>query len=66
MTQEIDTTKQADLANQADTQLWQNLFTLPLYQKPTFLAWDSNYTGIDENSTNSGPLWNSEKYARKA
>jgi glutathione transport system substrate-binding protein len=66
MTQEIDPPKQADLANQADTQLWSNLFTLPLYQKPTFLAWDSNYTGIDENSTNSGPLWNSEKYARKA
>lgn len=66
MTQEIDPTKQADLANQADTQLWQDLFTLPLYQKPTFLAWDSSYTGIDENSTNSGPLWNSEKFARKA
>jgi len=66
MTQETDPTKQASLANQADTQLWANLFTLPLYQKPTFLAWDTNYTGIDENATNSGPLWNSEKFARKA
>jgi peptide/nickel transport system substrate-binding protein len=66
MTQEIDPTKQADLANKVDTQLWSDMFTLPLYQKPTFLAWDSNYTGIDENSTNSGPLWNSEVFARKA
>jgi peptide/nickel transport system substrate-binding protein len=66
MTQEIDPTKQADLANQADTKLWSDMFTLSLYQKPTFLAWDSNYTGIDENSTNSGPLWKSEGFARKA
>jgi peptide/nickel transport system substrate-binding protein len=66
MTQEIDPTKQADLANQADTQLWSDMFTLSLYQKPTFLAWDSNYTGITENSTNSGPLYDSEKFARKA
>jgi ABC-type transport system substrate-binding protein len=66
MTQEIDPTKQADLANQADTQLWQDLYTLPLYQKPTFLAWDSHYSNIDENSTNSGPLWDSEKFARKS
>jgi peptide/nickel transport system substrate-binding protein len=66
MTQEIDPTKQADLANQVDTQLWQNMYTLPLYQKPQLLAWDSNYSGIDENSTNSGPLWNSEACARKA
>jgi peptide/nickel transport system substrate-binding protein len=66
VTQETDTTKQAELANQADAQLWTNMFTLPLYQKPTFLAWSSQFTGVDENSTNSGPLWNSEVFARKA
>jgi peptide/nickel transport system substrate-binding protein len=66
MTQEVDPTKQADLANQADTQLWSNLFTLPLYQKPTLLAYSTAFTGIDENATNSGPLWNSEKFARKS
>lgn len=65
MTQEIDPAKQADFANQADTQLWTQMFTLALYQKPTFLAWSSDYTGVDENSTNSGPLWNSEVFARK-
>jgi glutathione transport system substrate-binding protein len=65
MTQEIDPDKQADFANQADAQLWADMFTYPLYQKPTFLAWDSSYTGIDENSTNAGPLWNSEVFARK-
>jgi peptide/nickel transport system substrate-binding protein len=66
MTQETDPAKQADYANAADQQLWQNMFTLPLYQKPVFLAWSSAYTGIDENSTNSGPLWNSEEFARKS
>jgi peptide/nickel transport system substrate-binding protein len=66
MVAEIDPTKQANLANQVDTQLWTDMFTLPLYQKPTLLAWDTKYIGIDENATNSGPLWNSEAFARKA
>jgi peptide/nickel transport system substrate-binding protein len=66
VTSSIDPAKQAAAANAADTQLWQDMFTLPLYQKPTFLAWSSNFTGIDENATNSGPLWNSEVFARKS
>ena len=42
------------------------MFTLPLYQKPTFIAYNSNYTGIEENATNAGPLWDATKFARKA
>jgi peptide/nickel transport system substrate-binding protein len=66
LTTETDLTKQAETANAADTQLWQDMFTLPLYQKPTLLAFDSNFVNVGENSTNSGPLWNSEVFARKA
>jgi peptide/nickel transport system substrate-binding protein len=66
ITSSTEPAKQADAANAADTQLWQDMFTLPLYQKPTFLAFSSKYTGIDENATNSGPLWNSETFARKS
>jgi peptide/nickel transport system substrate-binding protein len=56
----------ADLGNQVDTQLWKDMFTLPLYQKATFLAYNSNYTGVVENATNAGPLWDSTSFARKA
>ena len=64
--EETDATKAADLGNQVDTQLWKDLYTIPLYQKPTFLAYDSSLTGVQENSTLAGPLWNSEAWARKA
>ncbi|HEX5495113.1 MAG TPA: hypothetical protein VFX70_11125, partial [Mycobacteriales bacterium] len=62
---EPDTTKQADLANQIDTQLWNDMYTLPLYQKPTFLAFDSSYSGIGDNATSAGPLWNSDTFSVK-
>ena len=54
------------LGNQVDKLLWEDLYTIPLYQKPTFIAYNSNYTGIQENATNAGPLWDATKWARKA
>jgi len=65
LTVEPDTAKQAQLANQVDTQLWQDMYTLPLYQKPTFIAYDSSFSGIQDNATNAGPLWNSETFVKK-
>ena len=56
---------ETDLWNQVDTQLWSDMFTLPLYQKPTFLGYSSNYTGIDDNATLAGPFWNSQDFAKK-
>jgi len=34
----------------------------PLYQKPTFLAYSSTLEGVEDNATQSGPLWNSERW----
>lgn len=70
---ETDSAKAADLANQADTQLWQDLYTIPLYQKPTFVAYSSTYApydaatgkGIGDNSTQAGPMWNCDTFALK-
>ena len=70
MVVETDPTKAADLANQVDTQLWSDLFTLPLYQKPTFLAYSSKMTaynkddqkGIGDNASQDGPYWNSSSW----
>jgi peptide/nickel transport system substrate-binding protein len=62
---ETDPQKQADEANAADTALWDQMCTIPLYQKPVFLAYNSKFIGIDENATNAGPLWNSETFGLK-
>ncbi|HJQ41492.1 MAG TPA: ABC transporter family substrate-binding protein [Jatrophihabitantaceae bacterium] len=50
-------------ANEADKALWNDMFTLPLYQKPTLLAYSSNYKGIADNSTQAGPLWNNDTFS---
>lgn len=50
-------------ANEADKLLWGDMYTLPLYQKPTLLAYDSNYKGIADNSTQAGPLWNNDQFS---
>ena len=65
MATSIDTTDEIKYANQADQLLWGDMVTLPLYQKPTLLAFDSNYTGIGDNATQAGPLWNSDTFAVK-
>jgi peptide/nickel transport system substrate-binding protein len=54
-----------DLGNQVDKLLWDDMATIPLYQKPTFLAYNSNYTGFQENASLAGPLWNSTEIALK-
>ena len=61
-----NTTDEAKFADEADKLLWAQMYTLPLYQKPTLLAFDSNYSGIGDNPTQAGPLWNSETFAVKA
>ena len=38
-------------------------YVLPLYQKPTLLAYSSNYKGIADNSTQAGPLWNNDTFS---
>ena len=32
--------------NKADAILWQNMVTLPLYQKPQFCAWSNTLKGV--------------------
>lgn len=58
-----DHTAQLAAANKADSLLWDEMYSLPLYQKPTLLSYDSNYKGIGDNSTSAGPLWNSDTFS---
>lgn len=61
VTSEVDREVAVQKANDADAILWEEMATIPLYQKPTFTAWSSDYEGIEPNATLAGPLWNSEQ-----
>jgi peptide/nickel transport system substrate-binding protein len=65
MVAEPDPSKSADLANQVDKALWDQMATLPLYQKPTFIAYQSSIQNIQDNASQAGPLWNSDQWALK-
>jgi peptide/nickel transport system substrate-binding protein len=47
--------------NKADTILWQNMVTLPLYQKPQFWAWN-NLHNVQPNISSVGVTWNAENW----
>ena len=63
---ELDPAKSAELANQADQILYDEMATLPLYQKPQLLAFRNTFTGIGENLSSQGPFWNAGVWAQKA
>lgn len=51
--------------NQVDSYLWDDMYTLPLFQKPTAIAYSSKFHGIADNATSQGPLWNSDSWTEK-
>jgi peptide/nickel transport system substrate-binding protein len=63
--QETDPTKAAVLMNQADKQLWADVDTLPLYQKPSYLAYRTKFVNIQDNPTSEGPPWNIWSWGQK-
>lgn len=56
---------QIDEANAVDKLLWDQMATLPLYQKPTLLAFQDNVKGLADNATLAGPMWNSDLFTVK-
>jgi glutathione transport system substrate-binding protein len=51
--------------NAADALLWQNMVTLPLYQKPQFFAWTNTYGNIIPNASSTGVPWNGNDWGMK-
>ena len=51
--------------NKADAILWQNMVTLPLYQKPQFFAWSNNLKGVLPNTSSVGVTWNAEDWTHQ-
>ena len=57
-------TVDADL-NKADAQISADAYTLPLYQKPTFIAFDPKLGNVRDNSTAFGPTYNIQQWGLK-
>jgi peptide/nickel transport system substrate-binding protein len=66
-TAELDPARSAALANQIDRRLWEGLPSIPLSQRPTFIAWRDTLRNVEDNPSVEGPLWNAEAwgYARQ-
>ncbi|MFC7258635.1 ABC transporter family substrate-binding protein [Streptomyces lutosisoli] len=62
---ETDATKAAALLNQADSIMVNDAYVLPLYQKPTFLAVQTRFVNMRNNSTNVGPPYNTAEWGLK-
>jgi len=54
----VDPAERAAVYNQADSLYLEEVAVIPLYQKPTFFAWNSVIEGPKDNSTQAGPFWN--------
>jgi peptide/nickel transport system substrate-binding protein len=65
-TAEVDFTKRTALLNQADVAMWTDLPNIPLYQKPTFIAFSDKYLNITDNTTTETPFWDVEEWGLKA
>ena len=63
---EVDFTKRTALLNQADEAMWNDLPNIPLYQKPTFIAFSDKYLNITDNTTTETPFWDVEEWGLKA
>ncbi|HZA82751.1 MAG TPA: ABC transporter family substrate-binding protein [Actinomycetes bacterium] len=61
----FDENAATELGNQIDAQLTADMVSIPLYQKPTFIAWRNTYAGIADNSTQDGPFWNANLWGQK-
>jgi len=55
---ELDQSKQATLLNQADVQIWKDLYTYPVFQFPDLTAYSDKVDSVLYNPTQSGITWN--------
>ena len=51
----LDDKERTDKFNAIDKMLWDDMVTIPLYQKPTFIAYSDKYVNIRDNASSTGP-----------
>ncbi len=61
-----DREESVELSQQIDEIIWDDLATIPLFVKPTFLPYRDKYVNIRDNATTDGPLWNAVDIGLKA
>jgi len=54
----LDDDERAEKFNAIDKMLWDDMVTIPLYQKPTFIAYKDTYVNIVDNASSEGPFFN--------
>ena len=59
---EFDQAVRADLMNQIDTVLWENMATLPLFQFQNMVAYSDTVSGVEFNAP-AGVTWNANEWA---
>jgi len=55
---ETDYDKAADLLNQVDVIMWQDLNSIPLFQFPDILSFSEKVSNVVYNPSQQGPTWN--------
>jgi peptide/nickel transport system substrate-binding protein len=63
---DLDATQQAADYNSADTELWAQMYTLPLFQKPTLLVYNTKFVNMFNDPTLEGPTFNEQLWGVKA
>ncbi|MGH9182117.1 MAG: ABC transporter family substrate-binding protein, partial [Acidimicrobiales bacterium] len=62
----LDDGVKSALYNEIDRKLWDDMATIPLYQKPTFVAYRSTFANVGDNATAHGIFWNAETWGLRA
>jgi peptide/nickel transport system substrate-binding protein len=62
---ETEDIKRAELGNQIDRQITADMATIPLYTKPTFIAFREGFVNIGDNPTIEGPFWNARTWGQQ-
>jgi peptide/nickel transport system substrate-binding protein len=60
----LNVKKRFALFNQADALMANDIPTIPLYQKPTYLVFKAGIKNMKDNATLQGPTWNAEAWSR--
>jgi peptide/nickel transport system substrate-binding protein len=63
---QTDAQKAIDDLNQSNTLMANDAYSLPLFQKPTFLAVYANIANIRDDATQTGPLYNVQEWGVRA
>ena len=63
---ELDEDKVSEQWNNVDKKMWEDIATIPLYQKPTFIAVRNTFANAHDNASQYGPFWNAQLIGLKA